>query len=310
MFVALTSQLPNLINTITWYFPFTLNDISQQAMFCKDFKRLLDLPERKFGNTEFNGDFSELKFCNVYFKYPNSDKYILNNISFSIRNGEKLAIAGENGSGKSTIIKLMLGLYKPDRGSITIDGNDIFSLTPESLKRLFSVLFQDFYNYNLTLRENIALGNIERLNDDDAIKQAAQKGTADDIINNIGLDTYLGKIYKDGIDLSYGHWQRIAISRTIMANGCILILDEPTAALDPKAEAQIYESFLKSTIGKCSILISHRLGSTRLADKIIVINKGTVVEFGTHVELIGANGIYKNMFEAQAEWYKDEVKSI
>ncbi len=250
-----------------------------------------------------------MAFENVRFAYPGTEREILKGVSFRIEKGRHAALVGENGAGKSTIIKLLLGLYRPTSGHITVNGKDIAALSDKARKKLFSAVFQDFVSYNLTLRENIALGSIPQMADDEAVLYAADKAAAGDIAREVGLNTHLGKVYEDGADLSFGQWQRLAIARAVMADGEILILDEPTAALDLMAEAEIYQSFLRSMRDKTCLVISHRLGSARNSDEILVLSDGVIQEQGSHAELMERGGLYAKMFALQAQWYQSEVKA-
>jgi len=239
-------------------------------------------------------------FDNVSFSYPKTDKAVLNGASFTILPGERAAIVGENGAGKSTIVKLLCGLYRPDGGDIYIDGVSISRIPASRLKNTFGVVFQDFCGYELTLRENVAFGNIARINDDAAINQALKDGLWNE---DLPLDANLGKLEEDGTDLSGGQWQKIAVSRSILSEGAFIILDEPTASLDPVAESRMYETFQSVLRKRGCVMISHRLASARLADKIIVLDGGKVAQIGTHAELMARKGLYRDMYTAQSAWY-------
>ncbi|MDR3123743.1 MAG: ABC transporter ATP-binding protein/permease [Treponema sp.] len=222
-------------------------------------------------------------------------------VSFEIRSGERAAIVGENGAGKSTIIKLLLGLYRPGSGDIVINGRNINSIPDDERSAEFGAVFQDYCSYQFTLRENVALGDISKLHDDAAITRALEMAGADTIA---GLDAPLGKIEDKGIDLSGGQWQRIAIARSYLRDAPYVILDEPTASLDPLAESAMYENFATVLKNRGCIMISHRLASARMADRILVLDRGTIVETGSHAELSGAGGLYADMYQAQSAWYK------
>lgn len=307
LYVAIITQLVSITNIITWDFPYNMITFAGQTFHFKDFQKFMDIPERKIGVLDFTEEFHVLEFKNVYFSYPKSGKCVLNGVNFKLSNGEKIAIVGENGAGKTTIIKLILGFYTPNSGQITINGVDILDYSDEAKHKIFSAAFQDFVSYSLTIRENIAIGNINRLRDDEYLINVSKQATSDDFLNNIGINKYLGKIFEGGIDLSYGQWQRLSIARALAAGSNILLLDEPTASVDPIVEMRIYESFINSFGSNSCILISHRLGSARLADKILVLSDGVFKEQGSHDELIKLKGIYAKMFDSQAEWYKDEV---
>jgi ABC-type multidrug transport system fused ATPase/permease subunit len=227
---------------------------------------------------------------------------VLRGVTFSVRQGERVALVGENGAGKSTIVKLLCGLYKPDSGDILIGGAPIAELSASRLRRVLRVVFQDFGSYELTLRENLAFGDIGKLNDDGALRGALERGLWSE---SMALDTNLGKIEDDGVDLSGGQWQRIAVARSLVGDCAFVILDEPTAALDPLAESRMYETFQSVLRERGCVMISHRLASAKLADKIIVLDGGAVAQSGAHDELMKTEGRYREMFTAQAAWYVD-----
>ncbi|MBH5316293.1 ABC transporter ATP-binding protein [Paenibacillus sp. GSMTC-2017] len=239
------------------------------------------------------------------FTYSGQSDPTLQNINLTIKPGEKVSIVGDNGAGKSTLVKCILGLYLPTEGSISFDGTDIRTIRPSSMRRHMAVVFQDFVGYNLSARENIALGQLEHIEDDTRIQVAAAQAGAVELLTRLpqGLDTELGVIFNRGYELSGGQWQKIAISRAYMRDAQLVILDEPTASLDPIAEAEIYDNFAKLCEGKTTIMISHRLSSCRHSDRIVVMRDGSVVEQGTHEELIDLGGRYKEMFELQAKRY-------
>lgn len=233
-----------------------------------------------------------VEFQNVSFAYPSTDHNVLSNISFNVRRGEKVAIVGENGAGKTTIVKLLTGLYSCNSGIIKMHNS-------------LAVVFQNYMKYYLTLRENIAFGDLTQINNDHALYQALSKaGAAAQFESTIDLDTILGHIVEDGTDLSEGQWQAVSLARALLNPASLIILDEPTAALDPIAESKMYESFLNGVLSKQScIIISHRLISAKLADRIIVLDKGKIAEIGSHQELMEKGGVYSQMYSLQAQWY-------
>jgi ATP-binding cassette subfamily B protein len=247
-------------------------------------------------------------FEDVCFTYPNSNKEILKGVSFEILPGEKVSLVGENGAGKSTIIKLLCGLYRPDKGKITINGLDIKDMDTQMLQNVFSIVFQDYQNYQLSLRENLALGNISQMYHDEILRAAMKNAMIN--INANNLDIHLGKIEDDGVDISEGQWQRIAIARALVSYRPFMILDEPTASLDPVAESDMYQSFLQVIQDRGCILISHRLASTSLTQKIIVLKDGKVAEIGSREELIAKNGLYARMWTVQSELYEDKEENL
>ena len=248
-----------------------------------------------------------VRFEDVSFIYPGSAKPALDKISIHIKPGESLAIVGENGSGKTTLIKLLTRLYKPTSGRIFLEGLDLEEWDIDVLRKKVGVIFQDFNRYQLVVGENIGIGDIKDTDDLERIQEAAQKGMADSFIKDLpdAYSTQLGAWFKNGRELSGGQWQKIALSRAFMRKSAdILVLDEPTAAIDAKAEAEIFAHFRELTKNRISIIISHRFSTVRMADHIIVFEKGRVVEEGSHPELIEKRGIYENLFELQAQGYK------
>ena len=248
-----------------------------------------------------------VRFEDVSFIYPDSAKPALYKISIHIKPGESLAIVGENGSGKTTLIKLLTRLYKPTSGRIFLEGLDLEEWDIDVLRKKVGVIFQDFNRYQLVVRENIGIGDIKDTDDLERVQEAAQKGMADSFIKDLpgAYSTQLGAWFKNGKELSGGQWQKIALSRAFMRKSAdILVLDEPTAAIDAKAEAEIFAHFRELTKNRISIIISHRFSTVRMADHIIVFEKGRVVEEGSHPELIKKQGIYENLFELQAQGYK------
>jgi ATP-binding cassette subfamily B protein len=230
---------------------------------------------------------------------------ILKGLDLEIKRGEKIALLGDNGSGKSTLIKLMLGLYKPLTGTIRINGIDLNELDLNSWRARTTAIFQDFQKYQLlNVRENVAVGQIEHLNDKELARKAALRSGADAMIQTLseGYETLLGKEF-GGTELSKGQWQKLAVARAYFRDSELLILDEPTASLDAKAEVEIYRQFEQVSLGKTVVFISHRLGAAKLADRIIVLNNGHIEEQGTHAELLKQNGQYAHMYQLQARWY-------
>lgn len=252
----------------------------------------------------------DIEFKNVWFRYPGTEKDILKGLNCKIKSGEKASIVGENGEGKSTLIKLLLGLFSPDKGEILIGGKKINDYPLRVRTKIFGPVFQDFSRYSITIKENIGIGNINEINNTEKIKMAAQKGKADNFIEKFEnkYDTLLGRDFEGSVDVSGGQWQRIAISRAFMGDKPILLLDEPTSQLDPMAEASLYNEFTEMVENKTAILITHRLGSTMITDRIFVISDGVIKEIGTHEELMQIDGIYSKMYNAQKQWYKKDRK--
>ena len=247
-----------------------------------------------------------IRFENVGFHYPGSEHWAVRGLSFTLRAGEVLALVGENGAGKTTVVKLLARLYDPDEGRILLDGHDLREYDLATLRANVGVIFQDFVRYHLTAAENIAVGRIEAREDRARITAAAKQSLADDLIRRLpqGYDQIIGKRFRTGIDLSGGEWQKIAIARAYMRDAQLLILDEPTAALDARAEFEIFQRFKELSRGKTALLISHRFSSARMADRIIVLAGGRIEAVGTHDELLAEGGRYAELFELQAAGYR------
>lgn len=247
-----------------------------------------------------------IRFEGVGFRYPDQDRFALRNVDLLIAPGESVALVGHNGAGKSTFIKLLAGLYEPTEGRILLDGRDLRSFPRDELRRRLAVAFQDFNQYQLTVRENVAFGDQAHLQDDARVSAAIASGGASEIVAGLpaGLDTQLGRWFSDGVALSGGQWQRIALARAFMRRQAdILILDEPTAALDIDAEGEVFARVRDLAVGRTLFLISHRFANVLMADRIIVLEASGVVEDGTHVQLLAANGLYAAIFRKQARGY-------
>ena len=238
------------------------------------------------------------------FRYPAAEASALEGVTFRLEPGEKVALVGENGAGKSTLVHLLLGMYRPTAGTIRHGGRDVSEFDPSALWERTGAVFQDFTRYHLTVRDNVGYGHVARLGDDDAIALAATAGGAADFVDQLPqrYDTVLGPTF-GGRDLSSGQWQRVATARGLMRGADLLVLDEPTAALDPKAEEEVYRRFAEQAGGRTTILISHRMGFARLADRILVLKDGHLVEQGTHEALMRLGGEYQHLFATQARWY-------
>ncbi len=237
---------------------------------------------------------------------PGTERRVLKNFNFTIAPGERIALIGENGQGKTTVVKLITRLYDPTEGEILLDGIDLREYAIDDLHREMGVIFQDFMRYEMTVRENISVGHVEVPHSDEDIALAARKSLAAEVVKKLpgGYDQMLGRRFVSGVDLSGGEWQRIALARAYLRDAQLLILDEPTAALDAKSELEVFERFAELTAGKMALLISHRFSTVRMADRIVVLSGGRLVEEGTHQQLIALGGQYAAMFEMQAASYR------
>ena len=245
-------------------------------------------------------------FEDAGFQYPGAERWAVRHLSFTLKAGEVLALVGENGAGKTTLVKLLARLYDPDEGRILLDGVDLRDYDLEVLRSNIGVIFQDFVRYHLTAAENIAVGRIEAREDRARIMKAAERSLADEVIEKLpkGYDQVIGKRFKSGIDLSGGEWQKVAIARAYMRDAQLLILDEPTAALDARAEFEVFQRFKELSDDKTAVLISHRFSSVRMADRILVLNEEQVEAMGTHAQLLSQHGRYAELFELQAAGYR------
>ena len=245
-------------------------------------------------------------FEDVGFRYPGADRWAVRGLSFTVPAGQVVALVGENGAGKTTLVKLMTRLYDPDEGRILLDGQDLRAYDLHALRAGIGVIFQDFVRYDLSAGDNIAVGRIGLRGDRARIADAARMGRADEVIGRLpgGYDQVVGRRFKDGVELSGGEWQKVAIARAYMRDATLLILDEPTAALDARAEFEVFERFRDLRAGRTAVLISHRFSSVRMADHIVVIAGGRVAESGTHAALVALGGRYAELFELQAAGYR------
>ena len=279
----------------------TVYTLYENNLYISQLFEFLDLEEENINDCNKKlksiNDIETLDINNLTFKYPNSSKSVLNNINLNIKKGQRIAIVGANGSGKSTLVKLISKLYEVKENSILYNGISLNNYDETQLKNCIAILFQDFTKYELTVRENIGFGNIDNIDNDEDMKKALNKASATFISN---LDEQLGLWFQDGRQLSGGQWQKIAIARTFFRDASLYILDEPSSALDPIAEKEVIDMFLKMTEDKIGIFISHRLSTAMLADRIIVMNEGEIVGEGTHQELIKHNSLYKQMYELES----------
>lgn len=283
------------------------------TMFLNNNTRLIELqefmdiePQTEKSGTKLPSENPRIEFCNVSFRYPSSEQYVLKDCSFTIEPHEKIGLIGLNGAGKSTIVKLMFRFYDPEKGVIKLDGVDLKEYDVYAVRRVFGVLFQDYVTYCLPLREIIALSDFGERFNDDKLNKACDISGASEIIRDWehGFDSVLGRYYADnGKDLSGGQWQLVGLARAYFKDSEYMILDEPSAALDPISEDRIFEQLYHLSEGKSSVTISHRLSNTTLADKILVIGDGHIIEQGSHAELLKQNGKYAHLFNLQASKY-------
>ncbi|HLZ44830.1 MAG TPA: ABC transporter ATP-binding protein [Gemmatimonadales bacterium] len=249
---------------------------------------------------------SGFRFENVGFRYPGSERWAVRGLSFALDPHERIALVGENGAGKTTLVKLLARLYDPDEGRVLLDGMDLRDYDLDSLRTNIGIIFQDFVRYDFLLRENIGISQVEAMSDDARIRDAAQRSLADSVVKRVpqGYDQMLGKRFDNGVELSGGEWQKVALARAYMREAQVLILDEPTAALDARAEYEVFVRFSELTKGRMAVLISHRFSTVRMADRILVLKGGELVDDGTHEELIERGGLYAELFSLQAAGYR------
>lgn len=279
-----------------------LGRIPQLLSFGSDYFEFLDLDEEENGALE-KKEFEEIRFENVSFSYPNTDKKAVDDVSFSVKEGEKIVVVGENGSGKTTLAKIMLGLYRAKDGAVRYDNTDINEMDKTVFYRNISVVPQDFMKCKLTLRENVAISDVDEMHNDAKIRQClAQIGFEK---RECTLDEQIGREFQ-GRAFSGGEWQRIAIARAMFRESRFVLLDEPTSALDPLAETEILKSFIEMSKNRTAMIISHRVGLCRYADKILVMKKGKLAECGSFEQLMKKKGDFFRMFQAQAHWYEAE----
>ncbi len=317
MFIALATATFDLVSMMASRVAVCTRKYAMQKAFLEDLTEFMSLSEKE-GSLDLPANSKELTFDsivfeNVSFKYPNTERYILKDFNLTIEKNKHYSIVGVNGAGKTTLTKLLTGMYDNYTGNIYINGKNLRQYKLRELKALFSVVYQDFAKYQIKAGENIRLGDILNMEndseaDEEKIRNIITAVDLNEAIDNLpdGLDTYLGKVSEESVDLSGGQWQRLAMARLLYHPAFIRILDEPTAALDPIAESNLYKTFGRINKGKTTIFITHRLGAARLADEIVVLNEGKVFEKGSHEELIQKNGIYAKMFESQKSWYVDE----
>ena len=288
----------------------TLSTIADQALFLTDLIAFFDMRptiQSKPGALPAPRPIHQgFEFRNVSFRYPGSSRLVLNELNFHLRPGERVALIGENGEGKTTIVKLLTRLYDPVEGQVLLDGVDLREYDLEDLYREIGVIFQDFMRYEMTARENIAVGRIERMSDVELLQQSARKSMASDVLRKLplGLEQMLGRRFDGGVDLSGGEWQKVALARAYLRDAQVLVLDEPTSALDARSEYEVFKRFAELTAEKMALFISHRFSTVRMADRIVVLENGRIAEEGDHDTLTSLGGRYAEMFELQAASYR------
>lgn len=288
----------------------TLSTIADQALFLTDLIAFFEMrptiqskPNALPAPRPIQRGF---EFRNVSFRYPGSSRLVLNGLNFHLRPGARVALIGENGEGKTTIVKLLTRLYDPAEGQVLLDGVDLREYSLEDLYREIGVIFQDFMRYEMTARENIAVGRIEQIDNLQLIRQSAHKSMAEDVVGKLpsGYEQMLGRRFDGGVDLSGGEWQKVALARAYLRDAQVLILDEPTSALDARSEYEVFQRFAELTTGKMALFISHRFSTVRMADRIVVLENGRIAEEGDHDALTQLGGRYAEMFELQAASYR------
>jgi ATP-binding cassette, subfamily B, bacterial len=308
-FTFLTTAIQQASSNLQQVFS-TASGIADQALFLTDLIAFFDMKPTVESNpnglptpkTIQHG----FEFRNVSFAYPGTDRTVLKNFNLTLSPGERIALIGENGQGKTTVVKLITRLYDPTEGQILLDGIDLREYSLEDLHRNIGVIFQDFMRFEMTARENIAVGRIDQPHQQSDIELAAHKSLADTVVDKLarGYDQMLGRRFEGGVELSGGEWQKIALARAYLRDAQLLILDEPTAALDARSELEVFERFAELTEGKMALLISHRFSTVRMADRIVVLSGGRLIEEGNHQELMAKGGLYASMFEMQAASYR------
>ncbi len=316
MYISLVTASFNLVEQMAWNLSKIMQKYSKNKIYLNDLSTFSNLEEIEGADLlpsvkTRQIPLESIEFKNVYFAYPGTDRYILNGLSMKLEKGKQYAFVGKNGAGKTTITKLLTGLYDNYEGDILINEKNIRSYKLEEIKAMFSIVYQDFARYDISLKDNIILGRVEEIENDEKndilVKDILCNIELKDDVDKLpkGINTILGKTIEGSVDLSGGQWQKIAIGRCLASNAPVYILDEPTASLDPIMESEIYKLFGDISKGKLTILITHRLGAAKLADEILVVDNGIISEYGKHNDLVNKKGIYSHMFESQRSWYNE-----
>ena len=305
LYLALLKQIMNLVETLTWQLNPLIEEFETNRQYLLDYEKFLQL-ESKAEETKIHTkdvlEKAEVTFSHVSFRYPGTEKYILKDFTFTFRDKKSYALVGVNGAGKTTLVKLLLGFYEDYEGVILLNGIDIREIEKARLREAFSVVYQDFARFPVTVREFLQMGGSEP---EDKLAEVLEQ-----LELPLELDTPLGKLYEEGTELSGGEWQKLAIARCMLRTAPIRILDEPTAAVDPVSEAQLYETFERLSRNFLAIIITHRLALAKKADEIVVLDGGKVKEHGNHARLMEMHGLYENMFKMQRRWYQNETGAV
>lgn len=308
LFISLVNAIFLLTSQMSWGLSRNIDALVDGNEFCKDMREFWQMSEDEgvLDLPQYLENIERIEFRNVTFRYPGTDFDVLKNVSFSMNMGKNYALVGSNGAGKTTVIKLLTGLYTDYAGEIRINGKELREYTKAEQKGMFSVVYQDFVQHALTFRENCEIGDLCNAVSQERIAELFEQFDLLDAVEKFphGYDTLLGKTREGGVDLSGGQWQKLAMVRALLRPAKIRILDEPTASLDPKMESEIYQLFQQLTGGKLTILISHRLGFAKLADEIIVFDEGTICEQGDFARLMEKHGLFCKMYEEQRSWYE------
>lgn len=295
-------QVGNLLNGVS--------GVYQNLLYMRNLFEFLELPARDLGaGEEWRGRIETIEFQDVGFRYPLTDRDVLRGLSFTVRRGQALALVGENGAGKTTVVKLLTRLFEPTSGRILLNGQDAARFSPRSVQREMSIIFQDFGQYQMSARENVAVAEVGRLSDAQGVQGAVGRAGAA-FVDTLpqGLETPLGRLFQGGRQLSGGQWQRLALARLYFRDASVLVFDEPTAALDAKAEFETMEALRSEARDRITLLISHRFSTVRLADQIVVLEGGSIVEAGGHAELLARGGRYAALYDLQARAYTENAQ--
>lgn len=309
LFVLGIAQAQNQFSTVLG----GVSGLHQNLLYMRNLFEFLELPVRGLDSgEEWNGPIHTIEFRNVGFRYPLTERDVLAGLSFRVERGQALALVGENGAGKTTVVKLLTRMFEPTSGEILLNGLPAARFSPRSVQREISAIFQDYGRYQMTARENVALADLAGIKDDARLKSASERSGARDFVPDLpqGLDTPLGRLFQGGRQLSGGQWQRLALARLHFREASVLVFDEPTAALDANAEFAAIEALRAQARGRIAVLISHRFSTVRLADRIVVLEGGIVTESGTHESLLARDGAYAALYRLQARGYAERVSTL